>query len=58
MAPNQKYESGTNCWLTGPVKSTAVLSNEGNLKIFYNLRFNEGIPMKALEAKSDPEWFS
>ena len=55
MAPNQKYESGTNCWLTGPVKSTAVLSNEGNLKIFYNL---EGIPMKALEAKSDPEWFS
>ena len=29
MAPNQKYESGTNCWLTGPVKSLAVLSNEG-----------------------------
>ena len=55
MAPNQKYESGTYCWLTGPVKSTAVLSNERNLKIFYNL---EGIPMKALEAKSDPEWFS
>ena len=55
MAPSQKYESGTNCWLTGPVKSTAVLYNEGNLKIFYNL---EGIPMKALEAKSDPEWFS
>ena len=45
MAPNQKNESGTNCWLTGPVKSAAVLSNEGNLKIFYNL---EGIPMKAL----------
>ena len=29
MAPNQKYESGNNCWLTGPVKSLAVLSNEG-----------------------------
>ena len=29
MATNQKYESGTNCWLTGPVKSLAVLSNEG-----------------------------
>ena len=55
MAPNQKYESGTNCWLTGPVKSAAVLSNEGKLKIFYNL---EGIPMKALEARSDTEWFS
>ena len=25
-----------------------------NLKMFYNL---EGIPMKALEAKSDTEWF-
>ena len=55
MAPNQKNESGTNCWLTGPVKSAAVLSNEGNLKIFYNL---EGIPMKALEARSDTEWFN
>ena len=29
MASNQKSESGTNCWLTGPVKSLAVLSNEG-----------------------------
>ena len=29
MSPNQKNESGTNCWLTGPVKSVAVLSNEG-----------------------------
>ena len=29
MAPNEKNESGTNCWLTGPVKSAAVLSNEG-----------------------------
>ena len=29
MAPNQKNESGTNCWLTGPVKSLAALSNEG-----------------------------
>ena len=29
MSPNQKNESGTNCWLTGPVKSAAVLSNEG-----------------------------
>ena len=28
MSPNQKNESGTNCWLTGPVKSAAVLSNE------------------------------
>ena len=52
MAPNQKSESGTNCCLTGPVKSAAVLSNEGNLKIFYNL---EGFPMKALEARSDTE---
>ena len=55
MSSNQKNESGTNCWLTGPVKSAAVLSNEGNLKIFYNL---EGIPMKALEARSDTEWFN
>ena len=30
MASNQKSESGTTCWLTGPVKSFAVLSNEGN----------------------------
>ena len=29
MASNQKSESGTNCWLTGPVKSLAVLSNGG-----------------------------
>ena len=29
MSPNQKNESGTNCWLTGPVKSAAVLSKEG-----------------------------
>ena len=29
MASNQKSESGTNCSLTGPVKSLAVLSNEG-----------------------------
>ena len=29
MASNQKSESGTNCWLTGPIKSLAVLSNEG-----------------------------
>ena len=31
MSPNQKNDSGTNCWLTGPVavKSVAVLSNEG-----------------------------
>ena len=54
MAPNGKNDSGTNCWLTGPVKSLAVLSNEGKPEIFYNL---EGIPMKALEARSDTEWF-
>ena len=29
MASNPKSESGTNCWLTGPVKSLAALSNEG-----------------------------
>ena len=29
MAPNGKNESETNCWLTGPIKSLAVLSNEG-----------------------------
>ena len=29
MFTNQKNDSGTNCWLTGPVKSIAVLSNEG-----------------------------
>ena len=29
MAPNEKNESGTNCWLTGSVKSAAVLSDEG-----------------------------
>ena len=40
MSPNQKNELGTNCWLTGPVKSAAVLSNDKNLKMFYNL---EGI---------------
>ena len=32
MSSNQKNESGTNCWLTGPVKSVAVLSNEGKLE--------------------------
>ena len=40
MSPTQKNEAGTNCWLTGPIKSVAVFSNEGNLKMFYNL---EGI---------------
>ena len=29
MSPNQKNDSGTNCWPTVPVKSVAVLSNEG-----------------------------
>ena len=29
MSPNQKNESGTYCWLTGQVKSAAVLSNDG-----------------------------
>ena len=29
MSSNQNNESGTNCWLKGPVKSAAVLSNEG-----------------------------
>ena len=29
MASYHKSESGTNCWLTGPVKSLAALSNEG-----------------------------
>ena len=29
MASNHKSESGTNCWITGPVKSLAALSNEG-----------------------------
>ena len=29
MASNHKSESGTNCWLTGPVKYLAALSNEG-----------------------------
>ena len=29
MASNHKSESGTNCWLTGPVKSLAALYNEG-----------------------------
>ena len=29
MSPNQKNDSGTNCWLTGPFESVAVLSNEG-----------------------------
>ena len=52
MAPNEKNESGTNCWLTGPVKSLAVLSNEGKLE-----NILEGIPMKALETRSDTEWF-
>ena len=35
MASNHKSESGTNCWLTGLVKSLAALSNEG--KPEYNL---------------------
>ena len=34
MASNQKSESGTNCWLTGPVKSLAALSNEGKPSSF------------------------
>ena len=54
MASNHKSESGPNCWLTGPVKSLAVLSNEGKPENIYNL---EGNPMKALEAGSDTEWF-
>ena len=54
MASNHKNESGTKCWLTGPVKSFAALSNDGKPEIFYNL---EGNPMKALEARSDTEWF-
>ena len=29
MASNHKSESGTNCRLTGPVKSLAALFNEG-----------------------------
>ena len=29
MSPNQKNESGINCWLTVLVKSVAVVSNEG-----------------------------
>ena len=29
MSPNEKNESETYCWLTGQVKSGAVLSNEG-----------------------------
>ena len=48
MAPNHKSESGTNCWLTGPVKYLAALSNEGK---------SENILLKALEARSDTEWF-
>ena len=55
MASNQKSESGTNCWLTGPVKSLAALSNEGKPENIYNL---EGILVKALEARSDTEWFA
>ena len=45
MAPNQKYESGINCWLTGPVKSLAVLSNEGKSENILKFRrySNEGI---------------
>ena len=29
MAPDQKNESGTKCWLTCLVMSAGVLSNEG-----------------------------
>ena len=54
MASNRKSESGPNCSLTGPVKSLAVLSNEGKPETFYYL---EGILEKALEARSDTEWF-
>ena len=42
MSPNQKNESGTNCWLTGPIKSAAVFSNEGNLKTIQKV-FNKGL---------------
>ena len=52
MSPNQKNESGTYFWLTGQVKSGEVLSNEGKPEMIYNL---EGIPIKALEARSDTE---
>ena len=45
MSPNQKNESGTNCWLTGPVKSAAVFSNEGKPEKCFVIQkvFNEGL---------------
>ena len=52
MAPNQKNESGTKCWLTGLIRLSLkqFYLTEENLKMFYNLKV---IPMKALEARSD-----
>ena len=55
MAPNQKNESEK--LIVGsqvPLSLQQFYLTKENLKIFYNL---EGIPMKALEARSDTEWF-
>ena len=56
MASNQKNESGTKCWLTClfDLKSSAILSHRGNLKMSYNLK---GLSTKSLEARSDTGWF-
>ena len=47
-------ESGTKCWLTDLLNLSLqqFYLVEENLKMFYNLK---GLPMKALEARSDTE---
>ena len=56
MASNQKNKSRTKCWLTClfNLKSATILSNGENLKMYYYLK---GLPMKALEARSETGWF-
>ena len=46
-------ESGTKCWLTNlfNLSLQQFYLVEENLKMFYNLK--KGLPMKALEARSD-----
>ena len=56
MASHQKDKSGTKCWPTCLFNLGLQQSylTEENLKMSYNLKV---LPMKALEARSDTEWF-
>ena len=54
MASNQKNKSGTKYWLTCLLSLQQFYLTEENLKMSYNLK---GLPMKALEARSNTGWF-